>query len=493
MNIVDILAKPNFQDVINELTKDAKKTREIKKYQDQYGGKHEILKRVDKVVGKGTTTEKTVVVSKLAIPFQKKIVNARVAFLFGDPAKYVCKDEAGQALYDVMDNILKANKIAYFDRQLARTVMSETRAAEYWYAVMESENGAEVKKVRVALWSSGNGDGIYPHWNEYGDMDAFTRMYDAPNDEGKSVAHCDIYTDVKIVEAVKDNGWQLTEKPNPVGKIPVVFYEQDSPEWNDVESLIERIEMGLSKHADVNEYYGDPIVKLKGKLVTPFEKEEVGKVLTFDAQMGANGGVEYGDAEYLTWDELPESRKMEYENLKDLIYSMTSTPDLSFQNVKGIGNISGVTIRMMFMDAMMEAQNKQEIFGAGLERRVSVLKAMIGRVYDLTLASQMPVDIGVQFGNPLPQDVLSEIQALTNAVGGEAIMSQETAIRKNPLVDDPEAEVELVQAEPKKPSFAELMTAERGSFAFPPKEENEEGKRAGEAEEGKRQTEKVAG
>ena len=53
--------------------------------------------------------------------------------------------------------------------------------------------------------------------------------------------------------------------------------------------------------------------------------------------------------------------------------SGTSTPDLSFDNLKGIGNLSGVARKFMLMDATIEASENMETFGPVVQRCVSVV------------------------------------------------------------------------------------------------------------------------
>ena len=86
------------------------------------------------------------------------------------------------------------------------------------------------------------------------------------------------------------------------------------------------------------------------------------------------------DAKYLSWDQSPESIKLEGGTLKDLIHYMTGTPDISFENLKQIGPISGIALRLMFMDAHMHASDKEEIFGKGIQRRINFLKAALVKI-----------------------------------------------------------------------------------------------------------------
>ena len=83
-----------------------------------------------------------------------------------------------------------------------------------------------------------------------------------------------------------------------------------------------------------------------------------------------------GDAHYMTWDQAPNSVKLEIETLLRLIYTITQTPDISWESVKGL-NVSGVALRLMFMDAHLKVEDKMEVFGEYLQRRYSVVQAFL--------------------------------------------------------------------------------------------------------------------
>ena len=77
--------------------------------------------------------------------------------------------------------------------------------------------------------------------------------------------------------------------------------------------------------------------------------------------------------QYVSWQQAPEAVKLEIETLLKLIYTITQTPDISFDAVKGLGAISGVALKLLFMDAHLKVQDKCEIFDDYLQRRVNVL------------------------------------------------------------------------------------------------------------------------
>jgi SPP1 family phage portal protein len=435
------------------IEKDDEKDQFIDEWIEQYELDHEILERPDKLIGSGNSKKK-VEVAKLVIPFQKKIVNSATAFLFGRPVKIIKSNPEKEYddPYDTFTNLWKNLKLDYHNRKLARRLFIETRVAELFYIRIVGEDEAAddpskkaEKKIGVKLLSRSEGDEIYPVWDDYGDMVAFIRKYEYKSGD-ETYEKVEIYTDKFNYFCTKDGEWNVKKVANPYGKIPVVWYEQERPEWYDVQTLIDRIEMLLSKNSDANDYFGSPAIVTKGKLKSAPDKGEVGKFFEIEPTV-SEGSIEFGDISYLTWDMAPEAIKLEYEILKDLIYSQTSTPDLSFNNVKGIGAISGVAMRFMFWDSILKANDKQEIFGEGLLRRCNILKRMLS-VYDVKNNSAVDkLDLSIEFTENLPQNTGELIDMLIAATGGNSIMSRESAVKMNPFVASHEDEMELIKQE----------------------------------------------
>lgn len=89
MDIKDILEKhgKDFAKLSEVLCKDPKE-RNIELFEKQYTGKHEVLERPDKIIGKGKTL-KRIPQAKLVIRFQRKIINMAVSFIFGEAVKLI--------------------------------------------------------------------------------------------------------------------------------------------------------------------------------------------------------------------------------------------------------------------------------------------------------------------------------------------------------------------------------------------------------------------
>ena len=211
MNIKEILEKheKDFSKLVDILCKD-KIDRDVEKYNKEYTGDHEILNRPQKTVGKGTTLKK-IDQAKLVIQYQRKIVNMAVAFIFGDAVKLVLQntEDKYKETFSLIEDIWDKNKLDHFNKKLAKRLFIETKVAELWYVLIDEDN---IKYVKVALLCNENGDDIYAHFNENGDMDAFTRRYKLENIDGKTYDHVDIYTAENYIKGIKKDTWIVEKK-----------------------------------------------------------------------------------------------------------------------------------------------------------------------------------------------------------------------------------------------------------------------------------------
>jgi len=450
MDIKELMAT-SFKDALKVLTIDLKdKDDKIPDNRKAFEGEHAILDdpaRRAKVVGDTPENSRIVKHAQETVPFQKRIVNSAVTFLFGKPVKLILNSEGGDAALELINSVWKQNKLDYFNKSISRALFIECKAAELWYIPPPKDNAPA--RIRVAMLSDSTGYKIYPHYDDYGDMDAFTVMYETKDEKGKIQANTTVYTADTIYRATKGSGeWVVEEVSNIAGKIPIVYYEQEEPEWESVKTQINRLEYLLSNFADTNDYFAAPALELKGIVTNLPKKEDTGKVFQVEPETDENGKVYYpGGIEFKAWANAPEAIKQEYDMLKDIIYGMTQTPDLSFQNVKGMAAISGIALRLMFSDALFKTLDKQEVFGPAMERRISIMKTLIGTT-DVGMQKQLEeADIDVVFNDILPTDIEGIIGALSVARGGEPVMSAESAVRNNPLVVDAEKDIELLGGE----------------------------------------------
>lgn len=414
----------------------------------------------DPTTGKEIYKAKRVERVRIAIPVQKSIVERAVGFLFGIPVEYKTTQNGvdvkkasnqQQKLFAAVKKVYHHNKMRYFDKNLARMVFRQREAAELWYMETNPDGTVNKKgKMRVKLLAPVLGDRLYPHFNDYDDMDGFARYYKVYDEEGVSKEHFDIYTDRFVYQFINDsNGWKPQEgtpKMHGFTKIPIVYYRREQAKWEDVQTEIERAEDLTSNWGDTNDYFGVPKYFVKGKLTGFAEKGEQGAVFQ---------GEKETDMKMLSWDNSPVSVTGELANLFSMIYSYTHSADISFERMKEVGNnTSGAAIRLMFTDPHMDAQTETELFGEMFTRRSNIVANGICNTGIIESGIPMSVsdetDFEPIFTPYMPKNEVEELELISKSVGGKQTTSRRRAIALNPINDDPaliEEEIKEEEAE----------------------------------------------
>lgn len=418
----------------------------------------DLTKRPNKKVASKPGQTKEVPVARLPLSFQKIIVNRAQAFLFTNPVAVKLETEDltnkdAVTLLEMVKYILKKNKANSLNSEIARTLFSQTAVAEYWYPVEDEtfwkkflkrtktdvQAGSKFR-LRCMLFSPFAGDTLYPVFDQYNDMIAFGRGYTIAQD-GVKTEYLDLFTPERIrrFKNDKEKGWIVeSDQPNILKKIPVVYYSQDETEWSDVQHLIERLETLLSNFSDTNDYFAAPMVKVKGKVTGFAEKNDTGKVITIS---------DGGDASYLTWEQAPDAIKLEIDTLQNFIFSLTQTPDISFKTVQGISNISGIALKLLFLDAYLKAVNKLEVFDEAMARRLSILKGYCTLFNKAIEKGVSDVDLEAEITPYIPESLKEVVDMLSSATGGRQIISQATAVGMTGLVENVDAELDKIKQE----------------------------------------------
>lgn len=392
-------------------------------------------------------------VARIALAIQKLIVKRSVGITFGNPVKYKAtpENDAEQALYDAVMRVLKDAKERPLNRKVARQVYGMTEVAERWYVTegkdmhkRYSSRGTPFK-LRCVVFSPRYGDTLYPCFDDDRDMIAFSRSFKQKDEKGATHTYFETLTAEKFWmwetsgDGSKGSGWALVDgypQDNPYGKIPVIYGHQDEPDYEDVQTLISRLEKMLSNFADTNDYFGNPKMVVKGRVEGFCRKGEAGGIMEVDPD---------GSIDILSWAQAPDSIKTEYATLKELIHTITQTPDISWDSVKGL-NVSGVALELMFMDAILKVMDKEEIWLDYLTRRVNLIMAMLANV---DISFKEPAKSLIIEPEIVPYIIIDK-QTRTNIelalAGNKQLKSRRTAMR-DLGIDNVETELEDIAKE----------------------------------------------
>lgn len=390
--------------------------------------------------------ERTENVGRIPLAFQELIVNRACSFLFGNPVtlEHSAEDETQKDIVDSIKRVLRANRETTLNRQVGQNLMAGTEVAEYWYTA-EMQDKANLYgfesplKLKHSVFSPLLGDDLYPLFDDYGDLIAFSREFTKTIDQN-DVMHFEVYTATEtILYQQQQSGYvEIKRTANAIGKIPIIYGYQGETEWANVEKLIERLETLASNFADTNDYHASPTIVAEGEIKGFAHKGEQGKLVQVD-----QGGRLY----YLSWDRAPESIRLERDMLIEFIYTLTQTPNITFDNMKGLGAISGVALKLMFMDAHLKAEDKKEIVAEYLQRRINVIKAYLAVMNTKWASVVNSFDITPEITPYLIVDDRAQVDLMVAANGGLPILSQKTSVELSGMTINPDNEFELIQSE----------------------------------------------
>ncbi|MBS4059657.1 MAG: phage portal protein [Bacteroidetes bacterium] len=432
-----LLANKDIDSIIKQMQN---RSQDVQKALKEYNvDSHEIMSRQDKIIknskGENVRVEKQ---WKLPIPYQIFINEISLVFLYGQPVKFSQKSENTDNAFNKFIDLLKSLRFDSRIRQCKRIAGAETESALLLHVF---RNDKEQPDALLKVLAASKGDDLRPMFDMYDRMISFGRGYYV-KESGKSVYHFDIFTNDIIFRCTrKDPGWDVIPEVNLIGKIPVIYFKQDK-EHAGVQRLIEREEHIASVTADVNDYFASPAVVVTADVLKNIpDKGEPGKVYVKDSKDG--------DVSYLTVDSAPELKKMEIDYLQRQILSKTFTPNIDFETMKSLSNVSGKALKQMMALAEIKANKHKEYHDEMIDRFISLLKTTIGNVLDVKLKAECDkLIIDAQFQSPFGEDVSETIKNLIDSISG-GLMSEETGRELHPLVTDTASETNRIEKERK--------------------------------------------
>lgn len=402
---------------------------------------HNIMGRPNKIITNAKGERKGEVKRwKLPIGYPQYINEIALVFIYGRPVKWQNLSEGTDNAFKAFTDLIKSTRFNSKIRQCKRYAGAETESALLFRVFRNKENKPDCQ-LRVLARSKG--DEMYSMWDLYENLVAFAWGYYTKESSTKSTYHFDIFTPEMTYRCTRGlAGWTVEKEENIIGKIPVILFQQDK-EWKGVEPLIEREEYIGSRTADTNDYFSDPMFLLNSDIIKNLpEKGDANKTLVVKGLDDVSKA-----AQFLTWDNAPESKQKEIEWLQKHILTKTFTPEIDFENMKGLSNVSGKALKQMMLLADIKAQKQKDSHDELLDRTGNLFIAIIGNVLNVALKSECDkLVVAHEYQEPFGEDVAETLQNIIDASDG-GIMSTETAVELNPLVKDHAVEMGRLQKE----------------------------------------------
>lgn len=399
----------------------------LKEYNPQT---HEVMNRPNK----SRKNANNYITEKLPRTRQRYINEVELFFLLGKGVQWNY-EEGDEEAFSLFKQFLYEQRFDANMRKAKRLAGAETESAKL-YHIYRNED-VNKREIKVVVLSRSTGYRLRPLFDQYGNMVAFAYGYKL-KENGKTIEHWDIQTPDFLVYSKKTAlGWQTERYANPTGKINVIYYQQRKA-WDGVEQRLHREEMLDSKIGDTNNYFADPIAAATGDVITSMaDPERPGKLIQL-----AGGDSKF---EYINPPQNSESQRQEKIELERSILFDTFTPDLSFENLKGMGTLSGTAIKNAMILGFIKRDNMREIYDEMLDREKNLILGILKYLYPNKAAAFDSLVISHEFSEPFAidrQDETAEVASLYQS----GLMSLETAIKKLGLTDSPEEEIARLQA-----------------------------------------------
>jgi len=403
--------------------------------------------------------------ARLSLSLQDIIVTRRVAFMNLGKVKLFAEPKGAQEerAFALLQRVRENNKVGFKESEIASHLHRELQCAKLWYSV-DTEDAShwgefsQVKKnFRMQILAPSKGDTLLPVFDNRGDLVYFGRGYEIDKGSAEGVSQLtvteekikclDVYSKEKLYRFQQGSGigdgsgWLLVDTVAlPYRKIPVIYYSRQEPIWANVQPLIERLETVISNFADTNDYHASPTLVFKGATgAQAQEKGESGKAVLLTG--------EHADAKYVTWDQSVAAVELEIDTLVNFIYSLTQTPNISFEEMKALGDLSGVAFDRVFIDAHLASRREIEGgYGECIQRDINLQKALLASM-DTGIAPAMQ-SLSVTFEAPhfKLEDLDADVDLAIKAKDG-GLISVETAMGISGLVTNVQDEQAKIKEE----------------------------------------------
>lgn len=415
--------------------------------------------------------------SRLYIGLEKLLSKRVNEYTFSIPVRReysnIGDSEVRKEIANAIESIYKNAKIntVNLKRGLAYYVACEIFTI--WYAVKKKNTlyGFNSQyKLKCKTYSPKDGVRLYPLIDNMDDMLAMSFEYDKDVD-GQSHTYFETFTEDRhylwektgvgewrnILTETDDDGIENAGETIKLGKIPGAYLFRKNPIFEDLSELRNELEYTLSRNSDVLAYNSAPVLKVVGDIVGDETKGESHRLFRLK-----NGG----DVDYVSWTQSIEAIKFHCEILVRLFFMQAQMPDISFENLKGLGSIGYDARQTMFTDAYLKIQDEAGPWIEFLERECNVIKAFLKLLNTKWKDEIDQVEVKHIITPYIQNDEMFVLEKWLKANGEKPLVGHRESIRKAGLSDDPEATYKELEKENNQTIEEKTMNLFGGSAAI---------------------------
>ncbi len=377
--------------------------------------------------------------------------------MFTIPVKRKYKHTEDTTLSEIaaaIEKVYKSVRINGVNVNRFRAYFGACEVCTMWYVVKRAEKHADYGfeteyKLKCRTYSpmdkkySKVGQAkLYPLFDEYDDLIAISIEY-TRKEEGKDVNYFDCYMNNAVyMWRDKGEGYVLSKGEDgevkadavAIGKIQGVYWSSPTAVYEGLDNNRNEIEFAMSRQSDIIRKNSAPMIRLVGEMVNQDDKPatDVAREV-FHMEQG-------GDVSVVTPTISKDNVDFFIGELKKNIEEYSQMPNLSMENTKGLGALSGEARKTLLTDAHMRVGEESHDIIWGLERECSVIKAFLGVMNPAWAKRMGEVEVEHIITPFVQNDRTVDSKRLIDEVAG-GVKSRETAVKELGSVDDVEAEV----------------------------------------------------
>ena len=415
----------------------------------------DMIGREDKVRSNGKVDK----ASRIHIGLEKLLTARMTEFMFALPVKRIYHgiedNPVRQEIAKAMEAIYKYARIDSENKKRAVAYFASCEVFTIWYTVksLNTKYGFKSEyKLKCRTFSPMEGVDLYPYFDEYGDMLAMAWKYSV-KDGIDDAYYFECFTADFYKKWEQRNGvWNeiQSEEEVLIGKIPGVYIWRQYPIYHGLSHIREEIEYTLSRNSDVIAYNSSPILKVTGRLSGKENKGDTYRLFRLE-----NGG----DVAYVSWSQAIEALKYHVNTLLNLFWSQGQMPDISFENMKSLGNIGYDARQTLLTDAHLKVGDESGAWIEALERENNVIKAFLGQMNTAWQEELENIEVEHIISPFIQNDELNEIKKWTTANGGKPVVSQLESIQNLGISQDPVKTLEDIKSEEAQASMNQMQNA----------------------------------
>ncbi len=325
--------------------------------------------------------------AKICYQAEKIAVRRMAQMAFSIPVKrvYSTTNENEKSFANAIENVYKAVRIDGVNMKRMKAYFASSEMATVWY-VTDSDGEKHEKygfptsaRIRCKSYSPmpskmskiSQAD-IYPLFDDTGDMIALSFKYSV-NVGGNDIEKFDCFTAHHAYYWTNgDNGWVVEDKENVTGKILASYISSPSVIYDGIQDFRNEIEFSNSRESDVVKKNCSPIVVVSGELVGAPPVNGRGR----EAYQLKNGG----NVSLLNPAMSADQVKTHINTQKEFISEITQMPNLSMENIKGLGAMSGEARKTLLADAHLKVGEESHDIIWFLDREFSVIKSILASI-----------------------------------------------------------------------------------------------------------------